>query len=274
MTPAVRLAVVALFSLLPGPAIAQVSIGPVIVFLNDAARIGDFKVGSNSDQPQEVTIDFRFGYMRSDTLGNLAMEYADSAAAAGHSMAAWVSAFPRRFVLRPGTEQTVRIMANPPRDLAPGSYWCRLITASTPQSVPIDSITAGVSTQITIRLEQVTTVILRRGEAVGGVAIGELTLHRDSAGVHLLIPLSVRDGSAFLGTSTVRFRDERGAVVHEVRTPLAVYFRQVQRVTLPTAIGRGTYRAEVSIQAGRPDVPIWVPRAPAPVTAALQFTQQ
>src|SRR5688572_13718043 len=179
MTPAVRLVVAALVSLLPGSGMAaQVSIGPVIVILNDAVRISDFTVGSNSDRIQEVTIDFRFGYMRSDSLGNLAMEYSDSAAGARHSMTAWVSAFPRRFLLRPGAEQTVRIMAQPPRDLAPGSYWSRLITASTPQSAPVDSITAGVSTQITVRLEQVTTVLFQRGEPVGGVAIGALTMHR------------------------------------------------------------------------------------------------
>jgi P pilus assembly chaperone PapD len=275
MTRALRLSVGALLSVLAvsSGAAAQVSISPVIVFLKDASRISDFTVGSTSDRAQEVTIDFRFGYMRSDTVGNLAMEYGDSAAAARHSMANWVSAFPRRFVLRPGTKQTVRIIARAPPNLAPGTYWTRLITASLPQSAPIDSATAGVSTQITVRLEQVTTVLYRRGEAVSGVAIGALALHRDSAGAHLLIPVSARDGSAFLGTSTVRFRNERGEVVHEVRAPLAVYFEQVQRVTLPAAVGSGAYRAEVSIQAGRQDVPTWTPRAPPPTTATLQFTR-
>jgi hypothetical protein len=275
MSRVVRFGVALLFIFLVAfDAAAQVSIGPLIVFLSDANRISDFTVGNNSDRVQEVTIDFRFGYMRSDTLGNLAMEYGDSAAAARYSMADWVAAFPRRFLLRPGTEQTVRIMAHPPRDLAAGSYWTRLITASTPQSAPIDSIAAGVTAQITVRVEQVTTVVFRRGDVVSSVAIGALALHRDSAGAHLLIPLSARDGSPFLGTSTVRVRGERGTVVHEVRMPLAVYFQQVQRVTLPTAVGVGIHRAEVSIQAGRPDVPTWAPRAPPTVTAALQFPQQ
>jgi hypothetical protein len=99
-------------------------------------------------------------------------------------------------------------------------------------------------------------------------------VHRDSAGAHLLIPLSAHDGSPFLGTSTVRVRNERGTVVHEVRTPLAVYFQQVQRLTLPAAVAGGIYRAEVSIQAGRRDVPTWAPRTPPPVIAVLQFPRQ
>jgi len=254
-------------------AAAQVSISPVILFMNDASRISDFTVGNTSERAQEVTIEFRFGYMRSDTIGNLAMEYGDSAAAVRHSMTNWVTAFPRRFLLRPGTKQTVRIMARPPRDLPAGTYWTRLITASMPQSPPVDSIANGVGTQITIRLEQVTTVLYRRGDSVSGVDIGALALHRDSVGAHLLIPISIRDGSVFLGTSTVRLTNRRGDVVHEVRTPLAVYFQQVQRVTLPPAVSSVAHRAEVTVEAGREDVPTWAPRPPPPATATLQLTR-
>jgi P pilus assembly chaperone PapD len=228
---------------------AQVSISPPVVVLSESERVSDFMVRNQSGITQEVTIDFRFGYMRSDSAGNLSMRYDDSTAASRHSMATWLRAFPRRFLLQPEGQQVVRLMARPPRSVRDGVYWTRLITASTPQSPPVDSATGGVRAQIIIRLEQVTTVLYRRGAVTTGVEAGALRAETDSSNVNLLLPLRRTGSAPFFGSVSLRVRDGRGASVHDARTPVAVYFDLLHRISVPrAALPVGSYSAEVRIE--------------------------
>lgn len=228
---------------------AQVSISPPIVMLGESERVSDFLVRNQSGVTQEVTIDFRFGYMRSDSAGNLSMRYDDSAAAIRHSMATWLRAFPRRFLLQPESQQVVRLMARPPRTVQDGVYWTRLITASTPQSPPVDSASGGVRAQIIIRLEQVTTVLYRRGSVTTGIEAGSLKVETDSSNLNLLLPLRRTGSAPFFGSVSLRLRDERGASVHDVRNPVAVYFDLLHRISVPRAtLPSGNYSAEVRIE--------------------------
>jgi P pilus assembly chaperone PapD len=230
-------------------ALAQVSISPPIVVLSESERVSDFLVRNQSGITQEVTIDLRFGYMRSDSAGNLSMRYDDSAAATRHSMATWLRAFPQRFLLQPESQQVVRLMARPPRGLQDGVYWTRLVTASTPQSPPIDSASGGVRTQIIIRLEQVTTVLYRRGSVTTGVEAGTLRAETDSSNVHLLLPLRRTGSAPFFGSVALRVRDGRGTSVHDARTPVSVYFDLLHRISVPrAALPSGSYSAELRIE--------------------------
>src|SRR5690349_20725577 len=81
---------------------AQVVIAPPVLTLVEPERFGTFTVENRSTVPQEVTIEFRFGYPMSDGVGNLQMVYDDSGSPGRSSMASWVRAFPRRALLRPG----------------------------------------------------------------------------------------------------------------------------------------------------------------------------
>lgn len=271
-----RRAVPMLFAagLLPAPGLhAQVAITPPVVFLGHAGRFGNFAVRNQSETAQEVTIDFRFGYLTSDSLGNAVMQYDDSAAATRFSMASWVRAFPPRFILQPGHQQVVRLMAHPPSNLADGVYWTRLVTASMPQSMPVDSLRNGVHTQIIFRMDQITAVFYQRGSAHTGIQLGSLSVRNDSAGLQLLIPLTRTGSAPFLGSVAVRIEDERGKVVHEVTLPGSVYFSLVERVLLPrTKLHPGHYTATVRVIAERPDIPRDELLPMVPVMATTTFT--
>lgn len=252
---------------------AQVAITPPMVFLGRAGQFGNFTVSNGSQTAQEVTIDFRFGYLRSDSLGNSAMQYDDSVAAARFSMASWIRAFPRRFLLQPGHQQVVRLMARPPANLPDGTYWTRLITASVPQSPSVDSLRNGVRTQIIVRMEQITTVFYRRGAASTGIQVGSLSTLSDSTGLHLLIPLMRTGNAPFIGSVTVRVQDENGKVVHEAQLPTSVYFSLVERVALPRAeLHPGRYTATVRVAAERPDIQRDQLLPITPVAATTTFT--
>ncbi|MGB9591584.1 MAG: hypothetical protein ACPL1K_03610, partial [Candidatus Kryptoniota bacterium] len=116
---------------------AQVIVAPTILYMSDKDRFGTFIVMNRSTTPQEISIYFKFGYPSSDSLGNLFMQYGDSAAAQKYSCANWVRGFPRQFIINPGQQQIVRLTVTPPPDLPDGMYWTRLVTRSSPQQKKI-----------------------------------------------------------------------------------------------------------------------------------------
>jgi hypothetical protein len=254
------------------PAHAQVTVGPVVVHLAEPERFATFTVENRSPIAQEVTLEFRFGYPASDSLGNLRMVYDDSATAARFSMASWARAFPRRFLLGPGQRQLVRLTVRPPQDLANRVYWTRLVTGSLPRSPPVDSVASGVTTQINIRLEQVTTVLYSRGRAETALEVGPVTVRHDSSEVRLFVGLKRTGAAPFLGSVALRVTDSRGVPIHEAAEVTSVYFEATKRFALPRArLKPGRYTAEVRAVAERADIPPDVLFRMAPVALRTEF---
>lgn len=256
-------------------AAAQVVVAPPVITVVEPERFGTFTVENRSAVPQEVTVEFRFGYPVSDSAGNLRMVYDDSAEAARSSVMPWVRAFPRRTLLPPGQQQLVRLTLRPPEGLANGVYWTRLVVTSVPESAPVDTAPGGITTQITFRLQQITTVLYRRGDARTGIEVGPVAVQDDSTAWQLLVPLTRTGAAPFLGTIKLRIEDSRGAVVQEATEVASVYFSLVKRFALPRSrVTPGTYTAEVTAVAVRPDVAPEALFPMAPVVFRTPFTVQ
>jgi P pilus assembly chaperone PapD len=252
---------------------AQVVVGPTVITLVEPERFATFTLENHSAVAQEVTVEFRFGYPASDSAGNLRMVYDDSAAAQRSSMTAWLRAFPRRILLGPGRQQLVRLILHPPAQLPDGVYWTRLVVSSVPESPPVDTAKQGITTQITVRLQQITTVLYRRGAATTGIEVGPVAVRADSSELHLLVPLKRTGAAPFLGSLKLRVQDSRGAVVEEGIETASVYYSLVKRFALPRSrTASGTYTAEVTAVAERPDVTSDVLFPMAPVVSRTRFT--
>lgn len=254
--------------MLATPAAAQVAVAPTILFIGSDTRFGTYLVSNQSGVPQEVTVDFRFGYPESDSLGNGYMVYGDTLAGAELAITEWVRAFPRRFVVGPGEQQTVRLTVRPPADIADGTYWTRIVTTSTPQTPQVDTVGEGVAAQIIFRLEQITTVLYRNGEVGTGVTLDEVRHWVEPAQVSFLATLSRTGNSPFFGSATLRVRDAAGTVVGEGIQAVAIYFDSriafaVDRAALPA----GEYSAEISVTPERSDI---APADQLPMEAVTQ----
>lgn len=233
---------------------AQVAVAPTFMFTSDREQFGTFAVHNASAVPQEVVIEFRFGYPRSDSLGNRVMEYDDSVTAGRYSLDAYTQAFPRRFVVAPGEDQIVRIAVRPPAGLPDGTYWTRVVTTSTPQVDAIDTVTSGVAARVVMRLQHVTTLSYRQGAVESGVRIGEPLLDT-RAEPRLIVPLEQTGNSPFLGMLQARVLDERDRAVATTERSVAVYFDAVEHLPLEIpALPPGRYRVELAVRPGRPDV--------------------
>lgn len=251
---------------------AQVSVAPVALFMDDTNRFGTFYVSNQTGQPQEVDLAFQFGYPDADSLGNVFMQYADSAAAEQFSIASYLRSFPRQFVLAPGESQVVRLTARLPQSHPDGYYWTRLITTSTPQAEFVDTTTTGVQAQIVFRVQQVTAVLYKRGNPSTSVTLRDLAAQADTGFVFVSAYLDRGAEAPFIGRASIELKDERGRVVQEYQESVSAYFSIWRRfgIDVPDDM-KGNFTATITLTSERSDVPVEYQTIIQPITETVQF---
>lgn len=228
---------------------SQVIISPYIVYMDQKDRFGTFIVQNKSLEEYEINISFVFGYPITDSLGNGTMKYIENPADSLPSIATWIRAFPRTFVLVPEQKQIVRMTVRPPAYLEPGTYWTRMVTSSTPKAPPIDTLKEGISAKVRFVLNQVTTVVYRVGEANTGLNMDSLQVQSDSLNLQLFVGLNREGNSAFFGNMTTRLFNDIGDTVSVKEDFVQVYYDLNKRVDIPLeGLTEGNYKAEVEIK--------------------------
>jgi hypothetical protein len=257
MTKKITLLLILIFTIGLKTLVSQVSIAPVFVFMDDRNRFSSFVVLNGSNQNQEISVDFLFGYSSTDSLGNGFMVYDDPAAFEKYSVTDWVRASPRTFVLEPGQRQTVRINARPPQTIADGMYWTRIRTTSNPQIPSVDDLAVeGVRTQITFRFEQVTALFYKKGALSTGLNLSNIRAERDDNQLFTMVDV-VRTGNApFFGSAQISVRSSDNRVVAENTFPVSIYFDGTRRFSIPVdRFQAGTYTIETRFESQRNDMP-------------------
>lgn len=251
------------FALLAGglPAVAAraqgVLIAPQSVIIDHRSRSGTFEVYNPTGQPAEISVSTVYGYPTTDSLGVVGVSTFDTVAAGEPSAAAWLQAFPRRFVLQPQERQTVRLLGRPPAGLPDGEYWSRLIVGTkgaTPLREPGD--TTPVQVAVALEVRTILGVIYRKGPPRLALAMRDLqaTLPTDST---LRVRARFeRDGhSAYLGTTVVSLHDANGRTVASLERRLAVYKPLAPSYELSLAgVAPGRYWAVVRVTTERDDI--------------------
>ena len=234
---------------------AQISVSPPALFMNSNNRFGTFIVENKTGEPQEVSVRFRFGYPISDSIGNLSMQYEDTVTEAQYSLTGWIKGFPRKFVLMPGAQQIVRLTTQPPPNLSDGMYWSRIITSAQPQAKRIDTVRAGITTQINIVFEQITTVLYSKGKLSTNIEIADPFVVEDSANVHLVWK-TVKSGNApYFGTVHVAVSDEKGNVIDETVETIGIYMTMNKKASFNrNKLKPGKYIAEIKFVTERNDI--------------------
>jgi hypothetical protein len=232
---------------------AQVMIAPPVLVLSERSPFATLVVINQSADTQEVTIDFRFGHPMGDSLGTVLMVYGDSLPAASRSVDATVRAFPRQFTLAPQQQQLVRITASP-SGTAAGTYWTRVVTSSSVAGGAPDTTSQAVSARLLFRLEQVTTLLFRRGEVSTALRIDGDPVSVAGEGAGVLVSLRVGGNSPFLGGARLRLLDMQGTTVGESIEYFAVYVDMPKRFAFPEGVSPGRYICELRISAERPDL--------------------
>jgi P pilus assembly chaperone PapD len=254
------------------PLSAQVSIAPSTVFISDQTNIGTLYVSNRSDEPQEVSIEFAFGYPSSDADGNIVMNYEDSVAFSSHAINERIRAFPRSFVLGPRQQQTVRFQVRPQPGATDGVYWTRVKILANPQTPEIDMPSEdGIATRITFRFEQVIAAFYKQGGVTTGVNVKDVEVRHADARMMLLVHLERTGNAPFIGSMVAKMYDTGGNLVLERQTTTTAYFEEIRRIELDTeGIEPGNYRVELTFETRRGDIsPTDLVQAPA-ITETVQ----
>ncbi len=236
---------------------AQVTISPTSLFIDNQRRFETLLVLNSTEDPQEVSISYHFGYPVSDSYGNLTMNYTDTEAGADRSAAEWIKGFPKSFVLEPGKRQVVRLTAKPPNDLADGVYWARLKTVSTNLTPSVgetqqDKITA----QIKFRFEQVTGVFYKSGSVATGLDITEIRNDISNDNLSVYADFKLSGNSPYLGSMILKIFNKSGKEIQEEIIFISIYFDGTRRIeTDISALSAGEYQAELSFITIRADIP-------------------
>ena len=238
-------------------AFSQITIAPTNLFIGSQSKFGTYMVINGSNENQEVSIDFFFGYSQSDEAGNRKISDNDSLKARTHSIAQWVKAFPKDFILAPGQRQTVRIRVNAPKNLEEGTYWARIRTSSSPQAQAVElQANDAVSARVGIKIEQVTGLYYKNGNVSTGIEIENISpLVKEPSDLQILTTVKRTGNSPFLGTITANLYDNNHNVVKNTFVSTTVFFDDIIKQDFDISdLPKGDYTIEVKFESKRNDI--------------------
>lgn len=235
---------------------AQITIAPTNLFLDSNSRFGTYLVLNNSNENQEVSVEFFFGYSSTDSLGHRKSVENDSRNLSQYSIAEAVRAFPQNFILAPGKRQTVRLRIAPRNNLPDGTYWARIKTISTPESQAIElSQSESVSAQLGIIVEQVTGLFYKNGLVFTGIDIENVDYRIEEGKLVILTDFKLKGNSPFLGSIYVKVLDPEGKTVEQQYASTSYYLDGTHRQEFSLSdIPSGNHTVEVKFEAKRSDI--------------------
>ncbi|MFD2532498.1 fimbrial biogenesis chaperone [Gracilimonas halophila] len=256
---------------------AQVTIAPTNLFLDNQTRFGTYMVINGSNTPQEISIEFFFGYSETDINGERINITDNQEIEASHSVAESIRAFPQNFILQPGQRQIVRLRINAPNNSQDGTFWSRIKTTSTPESPPVeigsdDNVTARVG----INIEQITGLFYKSGEVTTGIEVEGIKTSFPDGNEDQLVVLTdyQRTGnSPFLGSITTTLQNQNGEILAQGFRSTTLFFDGTQKEELDiSGLSPGKYTVQVHFETRRSDISSTDLVQMEPVTATTTVT--
>lgn len=253
---------------------SQISIAPTTVFA-DRNGIASLYITNPSSSPQEVSLEFLFGYPGNDENGNLLMIYGDSIKEAKSGLGSKIRTFPRNFILGPNQQQTVRIQVVPDKSRADGTYFSRVKVISAEQTPDIETNASdGISTRVNFKFEQVIAAFYKVGTVTTGLDFSKLEAQRKDNTIAVDSEFTVTGNSPFLGSLQAEVKDSSGKVVATQQQTVALYYagKRAYSIPLPEGIAPGTYQVTLLFKTERSDIPTSDLVQAPPISKTLSIT--
>jgi hypothetical protein len=251
-----------------------VSVSPTALYIDSRTRSGVLTLFNSGTLPEEITVDFAYGYPQSDSAGNVAVATTKEPGPGEPSAMAWMRAFPRRLLLQPGQRQIVRVLVEPPADLPDGEYWARVLISSRGGQPPIEQTQGDVRLQLNVQTTLVMAANYRKGDLHTGATVTAASAHRTADGVQMQIDLSRTGNAAFLGHMRADLLDAGGNVLATMYDDLAVYRTMRRRLTFPAppAGASGPFSVRIHVDTEREDLPPGGALPAAPIDQRIPVT--
>ncbi|HET7234388.1 MAG TPA: hypothetical protein VFJ16_30520 [Longimicrobium sp.] len=233
-----------------------VSVSPTALYIDSRTRTGVLTLYNPGTLPEEITIDFAYGFPQADSAGNVSVPTTREPPAGEPSAMAWMRAFPRRLLLQPGQRQIVRVLVEAPGDLADGEYWARVLVSSRGGQPPIEQTQGDVRLQLNVQTTLVMAANYRKGDVRTSVNLTSATARRTADGVQLQADFTRGGNAAYLGRMRAELLDGGGNVVSTLYDDIAVYRTMRRRLTFPVAPGaNGPFSVRIHVDTEREDLP-------------------
>jgi hypothetical protein len=231
---------------------SQVTVAPVTVHLDDHNKNGYILVRNNSNSsPWEVNIEMKFGYPKSDSLGNTFIYFPENVNENDPSAVNWVNFYPRKFIIKPLEEQKIRIAAKP-KNLKEGEFWGRPVITS--RAVNTEDTLNKENIKVGIGLEFKTVIALnyRRGKVSTGINIENFTGEYKDRKFILFVKLKREGNAAYIGNLILRIFNNKGDKIKQVSQDISVYYDLFKKVEIDYPdLKSGKYTAEVEMNTDR-----------------------
>lgn len=236
--------------------IHAIYVNPTAVFIDDRTRSAQITIGNSGDEAEEATIELKFGFPDVDSAGTPYVRFVEDPGPEFRSAADWIRAFPQRVRLEPRTQQTVRILANPPADLPEGEYWTRMIVTGRGATIPVTSTDSNVRAGLNLEIRLVTSVTFRKGRVTTGAVIRGLTADTEGDSLSVWAHMAREGNGAYLGTADIQLVTPRGQIVKTWATALSIHYPVRRRFSYPLdSVPPGDYRVRFRLRSERPDLP-------------------
>ncbi len=230
---------------------ASVLVAPTSVYLSEKDRTGRMTIQNPSDSPKEISVYFSYGIPESDSVGNVRIKLEDSTFTDPKSARDWLRVFPRKMILAPGATQVIRFVARPPKDLADGEYWARIVIRSegSQATIPVVGEEENITTKLNMIMQTAIILKYRTGNLVAKLDVNETYVNKTDSTYEVFIDMENRGNVSYVGALRVRLLDSGKKIISESRLNLAVYKSLLRKLELPIPLNNSKtpFQIEVSI---------------------------
>jgi P pilus assembly chaperone PapD len=238
-----------------------VLVAPTVIFANSRTRSATMDLINTSAGPSEITVETQFGYPVTDSAGGISVKLVDTADTGAPSIAKYIVAYPRKVRVPAGGKQTIRLLVNPPANLADGEYWSRIIITSaggpTRLSARATNDTGAIQVGVTLIVRTVTTLLYRQGAVTAAVTASGLTAERRGDSIVVRVQIARAGTGVFLGMAHLELLDATGRAVALLERQLPVYYPLSPRYSLlAPKEASAPFSVRLTLANDRGDIPI------------------
>lgn len=239
--------------LLSAACYSQVTVAPVSLHMNDANKNGYLLIRNNSlTSTWEVNLEMKFGYPVSDSTGNINIYFPENVTANDPSAVEWINFFPRKFMLKPQEEQTVRVVAKPPKGLKEGEYWGRPIISSQAVSTEDTTENPQIGVGLSVKFQTVIALNYRKGKSSTSINLLSFDAVYENDKIIISADMKREGNSAYIGNLIAKVYNSSSDVVSETEQEFAVYYSLLKKVILEVpGIKKGNYTIELELNTDR-----------------------
>ncbi len=232
---------------------SQVTVAPVSLHMNDANKNGYLLIRNNSlTSTWEVNLEMKFGYPVSDSTGNINIYFPENVTANDPSAVEWINFFPRKFMLKPQEEQTVRVVAKPPKGLKEGEYWGRPIISSQAVSTEDTTENPQIGVGLSVKFQTVIALNYRKGKSSTSINLLSFDAVYENDKIIISADMKREGNSAYIGNLIAKVYNSSNDVVSETEQEFAVYYSLLKKVILEVpGIKKGNYTVELELNTDR-----------------------